>query len=78
MQLWFLVILMSLAYRTDEGKPWVLPVVSKVEIQMANDKTLNHEYCPVAGIPAFRTAAAKLLLGDDSVAIKENRVTNYN
>jgi aspartate aminotransferase len=23
------------AYRTDEGKPWVLPVVRTVEVQMA-------------------------------------------
>ena len=35
------------AYRTDEGKPWVLPVVRHVEQLMAADMTLNKEYLPV-------------------------------
>lgn len=64
-----------IAYRTDEGKPWVLPVVRTVEAQMATDVTLNHEYLPVAGMPDFRLAALRLLLGEDSPAIVENRVS---
>lgn len=51
------------AYRTAEGKPWVLPVVRTVEAQMATDPTLNHEYLPVAGLPDFRDAACELILG---------------
>lgn len=35
------------AYRTNAGEPWVLPVVSKVEKQLASDDTLNHEYLPI-------------------------------
>ena len=35
------------AYRDDDGKPWVLPVVSKVEKQIALDSSLNHEYLPI-------------------------------
>ncbi|KXJ14640.1 aspartate aminotransferase, cytoplasmic isoform X3 [Exaiptasia diaphana] len=62
------------AYRTDEGKPWVLPVVDKVELQMAQDKTLNHEYLGIDGMRAFTDAACKLLLGGDSPAITDNRV----
>ncbi|KAL3863895.1 hypothetical protein ACJMK2_005622 [Sinanodonta woodiana] len=62
------------AYRTEEGKPWVLPVVRTVEAQMATDPTLNHEYLPVAGLPDFRAAAVKLLLGEDNPALVENRV----
>jgi aspartate aminotransferase len=31
------------AYRTDEGKPWVLPVVRQMEQQLAADETLNKE-----------------------------------
>jgi aspartate/tyrosine/aromatic aminotransferase len=36
------------AYRTDEGKPWVLSCVKKAEerIQKSN---LNHEYLPIMG-----------------------------
>ncbi|KAL5017322.1 hypothetical protein ScPMuIL_006911 [Solemya velum] len=62
------------AYRTDEGKPWVLPVVQTVEAQMADDPTLNHEYLPVAGLEDFREASVKLLLGEDSRALVDNRV----
>lgn len=62
------------AYRDDESKPWVLPMVKTVEEQMASDATLNHEYLPVAGLPVFRTLACALVLGKDNPAILENRV----
>lgn len=61
------------AYRTDEGKPWVLPVVKKVE-RLLLDDNLNHEYLPILGLPEFRSASSKVALGDDSCAIKEGRV----
>jgi len=63
------------AYRDNQGNPWVLPVVRSVEMQMANDTTLNHEYLPILGLTDFRSAAVKLLLGDDSTAIIENRAS---
>nr|XP_057914268.1 aspartate aminotransferase, cytoplasmic [Doryrhamphus excisus] len=62
------------AYRTDEGKPWVLPVVKKVEKIIANDDKLNHEYLPILGLPEFRSSASKIALGDGSPAILEDRV----
>lgn len=62
------------AYRTDESKPWVLPVVTKVEKVIAHDDKLNHEYLPILGLPEFRSSASKIVLGDDSPAIPENRV----
>ncbi|GFO05201.1 aspartate aminotransferase [Plakobranchus ocellatus] len=65
------------AYRTDEGKPWVLPVVVAAELQMANDKTLNHEYLPVAGLPDFRTAALRVLFGSEHKVITENKVEGF-
>ena len=67
-------IIYFVAYRTNEGKPWVLPVVRQVEAAMSADPTLNHEYLPVAGLPDFRTAAVKLLLGEDSDSLVNNRV----
>jgi len=63
------------AFRTDEGRPWVLPVVRTVEAQITADHTLDHEYLPIAGLPDFRTSAARLLLGENSKAIVENRVS---
>ncbi|KAJ6669210.1 hypothetical protein lerEdw1_008019 [Lerista edwardsae] len=62
------------AYRTDEGQPWVLPVVRKVEQLIAKDTSLNHEYLPILGLPEFRAHSSRIALGDDSPAIKENRV----
>ncbi|XP_063047691.1 aspartate aminotransferase, cytoplasmic isoform X1 [Engraulis encrasicolus] len=62
------------AYRTDEGQPWVLPVVKRVEKLLVEDNSLNHEYLPILGLPEFRSNASKIALGDDSPAIKENRV----
>ncbi|XP_059485108.1 aspartate aminotransferase, cytoplasmic [Neocloeon triangulifer] len=61
------------AYRTDECKPWVLPVVRKTEQSMASNESLNHEYLPVLGLDTFSTAATRMLLGQDSKAIAEGR-----
>lgn len=41
---------------------------------IANDNSLNHEYLPILGLPEFRANASRIALGDDSPAIKENRV----
>lgn len=62
------------AYRTDDSKPWVLPVVKKVEQIIVQDEKLNHEYLPILGLPEFRSSASKIALGDDSTAILEDRV----
>ncbi|XP_022086536.1 aspartate aminotransferase, cytoplasmic-like [Acanthaster planci] len=61
------------AYRTDEGEPWVLPVVREIEKQLAADESLNHEYLPILGLAEFTSAATKMLLGENSPAILENR-----
>ncbi|KAF8456049.1 pyridoxal phosphate-dependent transferase [Kalaharituber pfeilii] len=64
------------AYRDDNAKPWILPVVKKAEEIVKNDPDLNHEYLPIAGLPAFTSAAAKLVFGADSPVIKENKVAS--
>lgn len=66
---------MRLAYRTDEGRPWVLPVVRNVEMAMASDETLNHEYLAIDGLRQYSDAASRLLLGQDSQAVLHNRVS---
>ena len=63
-----------LAYRTSEGKPWVLPVVKKVERALAEDELQNHEYLPVLGLDAFSQAAIRLLLGSNSPTILQGKV----
>ncbi|POS83612.1 PLP-dependent transferase [Erysiphe pulchra] len=64
------------AYRDDNAKPWVLPVVKKAKERLNNDPNLNHEYLPIQGLASFRTAAAKLILGANSPALKESRVAS--
>ena len=66
-----------IVYRDDEGKPWVLPVVSSTEVALAADKTLNHEYLSIDGLKEFCTVATKLILGADSPALVQNRVCSF-
>ncbi|KAF8350798.1 aspartate aminotransferase [Amanita rubescens] len=64
------------AYRDDNGKPWVLPVVKKAAQRILSDETLDHEYLPITGLPEFTAGAAKLILGTTSPAIQEARVAS--
>ena len=64
------------AYRDDNAKPWVLPVVKRADETLRKDPNLNHEYLPIAGLPEFTSASQKLILGGDSPALKEKRVTS--
>jgi hypothetical protein len=47
----------------------------QADIILHNDPDLNHEYLPIAGLAEFTAAARKLILGPDSLAIKEGRVS---
>ncbi|KAH8106744.1 aspartate aminotransferase [Cristinia sonorae] len=64
------------AYRDDDSKPWVLPVVKKATELLLTDPDIDHEYLPITGLPQFTSAAAKLILGRDSPAILEDRVVS--
>lgn len=64
------------AYRDNNAKPWVLPVVKKADEILRNDPELNHEYAPIAGIASMTARAAELMLGVDSPALKEKRATS--
>lgn len=48
--------------------------MKKTEIQISENVGINHEYLAVTGIESFTKAAVALLLGEDSVALKEDRV----
>lgn len=41
-----------------------------------SDPAHNHEYLPIAGLAEFATASQKLVLGADSPALKEKRVSH--
>jgi len=64
------------AYRTDEGKPWILPCVKKAEKKLSeqiDEESINHEYLPVLGLDSFTKAATTMLLGEKSAALAEDR-----
>lgn len=62
------------AYRDNEGRPWVLPVVKTIKKELADEDNLDHEYLPIIGLNTFTAASSALILGADSPAIAENRV----
>jgi len=64
------------AYRDDDNKPWVLPVVKKATQILLADESLDHEYLPILGLPEYTAAAAKLILGVDCPAIQDKRVVS--
>lgn len=60
--------LFVLVYRNFEGKPTRLPVVKKMEIQMANDDSLCKDYLPIIGRPSFCESGIRLMLGENHPA----------
>lgn len=64
------------AYRDNNGKPWVLPVVRKAEDIIHNDPEANHEYLPIAGLSTLTSKAAELIFGAASPALAEKRVVS--
>jgi len=57
------------AYRDNEGKPFVLPTVQKVEKQLL-EQGLDKEYAGIMGYESFRKEAAKLAFGKDDENLK--------
>lgn len=60
------------AYRTDEGKPYVLDCVRQAESLLAEQK-LDKEYAPITGVADFTEASVRLLLGENSDVIKNKQ-----
>lgn len=55
------------AYRTEEGKPWVLPVVRKAEdliLEETHAGKIDKEYCPIDGVPGVQALCQKLIFGE--------------
>lgn len=61
------------AYRTNEGKPYILEVVKEAEQFLLKDTSLNKEYLPIGGDNEFILASQKSILGDCK-ALAEGRV----
>ncbi|KAA8494375.1 Aspartate aminotransferase, cytoplasmic [Porphyridium purpureum] len=63
------------AYRTEHGKPYVLPVVARVHRELLDDG-VDHEYLPMEGYAPFISAAERVILGDAAAALREGRVAS--
>ena len=60
-------------FQDEKGLPYVLPIVRKVEQEILNEKTHNHEYMPFLGNPSINDAVIKLLLGKGCEAVTSGR-----
>lgn len=61
------------AYRTDESKPYILPVVTKIERELL-EEGVDHEYAPIDGSAKFRQCVSRFIFGAESDALVEGRV----
>jgi aspartate aminotransferase len=66
------------AYRTEQGKPYILPVVKSAETELMKDIQSNQvdkEYSTIDGPPLLKTLTQKLTFGD-AASIKEERIAS--
>ncbi|KAM3237952.1 hypothetical protein P3L10_012982 [Capsicum annuum] len=59
------------AYRTKDGKPFVLNVVIRAEQMLVHDTSQVKEYIAITGLVNFNKLSTKLIFGADNRAIQE-------
>jgi aspartate/tyrosine/aromatic aminotransferase len=64
------------AYRDNNGKPYVFPVVRKAEEMIVANKSLDKEYSPIDGDQAFNKGARGALFGWDHTDVTSGRVAS--
>jgi aspartate/tyrosine/aromatic aminotransferase len=62
------------AYRDDNGKPYVFPVVRKAEAQIIADQSLDKEYAPIDGLADFNKGARGSMFGWNHPDVSSGRV----
>jgi len=55
------------AYRTEEGKPWILPSVRTAELDVVQDPAADKEYVPIDGKPEHKKGVQQLCFSDEEV-----------
>jgi len=68
-------LLLFSAYKDEDGQPWVLPFVLRIENEMLRSATYNHEYTPFLGLDQFTKLVPPTVLGENSPALKSGRVS---
>merc|ERR1719230_1497138 len=66
------------AYRTEEGKPFVLEVIREAETEMLKDlgTKCNKEYSTIDGPPELKKLTQGLLFGPDNEAVTSGRIAS--
>lgn len=67
------------AYRADTGKPYILPVVAKVEgelLQKLKDGKIDKEYSTIDGPEPLKVQTQALLFGEDAAHIKAKSIAS--
>lgn len=64
------------AYRSEDGKPYVFPVVRKAEQMVVNNTKLDKEYAPIDGNQDFNKGARGALFGWDHPDVTSGRVAS--
>lgn len=62
------------AYRDNNGKPFVFPIVKKVEKEIVEDPTLDKEYAPIEGVADFIQGSKMVTFGWDHPDVNSGRV----
>lgn len=62
------------AYRDNDGKPYVFPVVRKAEAKICADHSLDKEYAPIDGLQDFNKGARGALFGWNHPDVNSGRV----
>ena len=65
--------LQILFFKDEKGLPYVIPIVRKVEQEILQEKSHNHEYMPFLGNQSINDAVIKLLLGKGCEALTSGR-----
>ncbi|KAJ8865811.1 hypothetical protein PR048_033333 [Dryococelus australis] len=63
------------SYRHHDGLPWVPPAVREAEMELHREDPGDHQYMYSLGDNAYRRHASQLVLGADSPALLEGRVS---
>lgn len=64
------------AYRTEDGQPFVFPVIRQAEKAIANNHSLNKEYLPIDGLQDFNKGARGVLFGWNHADVTSGRVAS--
>jgi aspartate/tyrosine/aromatic aminotransferase len=64
------------AYRDENGKPFIFPVVKKAQLAIVNDSKIDMEYASIDGDAAFNSAVRGVLFGWDHPDVNSGRVAS--